>query len=126
MPISRRWTGQPAVSADAADHLYHHSELGARAGSRPLPVGLVVVTEYVPGAHWEPETLSPGRGLLELVPHTLSAIRAPEPAFAALQNVVARAAVFKGPRGEAPEAVAAILQSLRDRELSGMVRGGEP
>src|SRR5947209_97492 len=42
---------------------------GGKAGSRPLPVGLVVVTGYKPKSRWRPKELSPGRGALELLAH---------------------------------------------------------
>jgi hypothetical protein len=44
--------------------LYPVETLGGQAGQTPLPVGLVVVTEYQAGARWQPRTLSPSRALL--------------------------------------------------------------
>lgn len=35
-------------------------ELGGARGQRPLPVGLVIVTEHQANAHWRPRPLSPG------------------------------------------------------------------
>jgi hypothetical protein len=42
------------------------TDLGATTGTRPIPVGLVVFTEYRPRAVWRPKPLTPGRFLFEL------------------------------------------------------------
>jgi hypothetical protein len=82
---------------------------GARAGTRALPVGLVVASRYRLGARWRLRRLSPGEGALALMANTVSARREPARALAALQAVVARAPVFRGVRGEAREAARALL-----------------
>ena len=52
---------------------YPVSTLGGRAGSKPLPVGLVIVSEYKAGARWRPRQLSAGKGALAVLAHTVSA-----------------------------------------------------
>ncbi len=42
-------------------------QLGGRAGAAPLPLGLVVVTQYQAGATWRPHPLSAGQALLALM-----------------------------------------------------------
>lgn len=91
---------------------YPVEAFGGQAGTKPLPVGLIAVSTYQPGARWRPHTLSAGRGTLELLANTVSARRQPENALAALQQVVARAPVLKSLRGEATETVDLILRSL--------------
>jgi hypothetical protein len=95
--------GQPAK--------YRAEELGGVAGTRPLPVGLVLVTRYVGGARFRPRPLSPGRAVLELLSHTLPARRRPERVLDALTQAVEQASVLRGPRGEADEAARQILGS---------------
>ena len=41
--------------------------LGGQTGTRPLPVGLVVMTQFREGARWRPRKLSAGKGVLELL-----------------------------------------------------------
>lgn len=82
---------------------------GGKAGTRPLPVGLVLLTNYKRGSKWRPKQLSQGKGVLALLDHTVSARRHPDKAFEALRAVVARAKVFKSFRGEASEVVNALL-----------------
>jgi len=86
--------------------------LGAVVGARPLPVGLVVVSNYKVGAKWRPRSLSPGQGALALLDNTVSIRREPEKALPALTRAVSRAPVLAGVRGEAKETVDLILSSF--------------
>jgi hypothetical protein len=86
--------------------------LGGQTGTRPLPVGLVVMTQFREGARWRPRKLSAGKGVLELLSNTVSARREPEKALVALQRVVATAQIVKGARGESRDIVQSILNRL--------------
>ena len=90
----------------------HPEALGGTTGVRPLPLGLVVVTSYRPGVRWRPRALSPGRAVLELFAHTISARRDPERALATLRSATAESILLKGVRGEAEEVAAALLDRL--------------
>ncbi|MBD0370427.1 MAG: hypothetical protein ICV60_06295 [Pyrinomonadaceae bacterium] len=83
--------------------------LGGECGTKPLPVGLVIMSEYKRGAHWRPRKLSAGQGALAIFEHAVSARRQPEVVLETLEQVVTRAPVLKGKRGEASEIVKAIL-----------------
>jgi len=85
------------------------AELGGHSGTKPLPVGLVLMTQFKSGARWRPRTLTAGKGVLELLFNTVSARRNPERAMATLQRVASQAAVLKGVRGNASELVPAML-----------------
>ncbi|MET0648730.1 MAG: hypothetical protein ABW208_19125 [Pyrinomonadaceae bacterium] len=87
-------------------------EFGGRAGSKALPVGLVVVSRYERGRRWRPRRLSPGEGVLEMFANTVSARRAPARALAALSEVAARTVILAGARGEASHAAESILNDL--------------
>lgn len=91
---------------------YKVEAFGGRAGARPLPVGLVVVSKYKPGAKWQPRELSAGEGALELIANTVSARREPEKVLSTLNHVVASAAVLKGFRGDASQVVDFIFERL--------------
>jgi hypothetical protein len=80
-----------------------------RAGKRPLPVGLVALTHYQPGARWQAERLSPGHALLVLMESTVPVRHRPEETLRTLRQVVTRAPVIKGVRGEVEEAVERLL-----------------
>ena len=83
--------------------------LGAVAAGDPLPVGLVVVSEFRSGGEWRPQRLSPGRGALALLANTVAARRIPEIALATLHRVVTRAPIVSSERGEASSVVEPIL-----------------
>jgi hypothetical protein len=85
---------------------------GAKNGVGSLPIGLVLVTRYQPGAMWRPRRLSPGRGVLALLANTVSARQQPKKALGTLQKVAARATVLKGVRGEATQVVDSIIRIM--------------
>jgi hypothetical protein len=105
-PISLRREGETRQEHFSAE------SLGARVGRRPLPVGLVVVTEYRRGARFRPRPLTQGQGALALLSHAVAARREPARTLDALRPVVARAPVLRGARGEARDAAHAILEAL--------------
>lgn len=91
------------------------SELGGRAGKKPLQVGLVLMAQYKEGASWRPKKLTAGKGVLEMLYHTVSARRNPERALGALRQVAATTDILKGVRGDAGKTVPAILRRLEKR-----------
>jgi hypothetical protein len=57
---------------------------GSDAGTDPLPVGLVIVSSYRPGAQWRPRPLTPATALLAMMRHTVAARSRPAHAMATL------------------------------------------
>lgn len=84
--------------------------LGFRAGGGPLPVGLVVMSEFRSGGEWRPRRLSPGLGALALLANTVAARRIPEVALTTLHQVVTRVPVVSSERGEASSVVGPIFE----------------
>ncbi len=87
-------------------------ELGVTPGGPPLPVGLVIVSEYKPGARWSPQTLSPGQAALALLANTASVRLEPQRALETLKRAVGRAPVLIGARGEVDEVLEKMLAEL--------------
>jgi hypothetical protein len=108
-PLSVREPGRERQTDYPAEHF------GGVGGSRPLPIGLVAVSRFEPGARWRPRRLSPGQGMLALLEHAVAARREPARAMSALREVVLGAPVLRGARGEAPAAARAMLESLAER-----------
>src|SRR5438132_3549299 len=73
-------------------------EIGGHSGTKPLSVGLVLMTQFKEGARWRPRKLTSGKGVLQLLFNTVSARRNPQRAFETLERVAARAEVLKGVR----------------------------
>ena len=88
------------------------SELGGKSGTKPLPVGLVLMTGYKKGVKWRPRKLSPGKGVLEMLFNTVSARKSPENALSTLRQVTRKAEVLKGSRGDTTSTVNAILKRM--------------
>jgi hypothetical protein len=86
--------------------------LGGRAGERPLPVGLIVLTRYRPGAEWTPYECSAGEGALKLLEQTVPARSRPAQALAAVRCAATGATVLTGDRGEADELAPALIAAL--------------
>jgi hypothetical protein len=78
----------------------------------PLPVGLVILTRYRPGASWKPRTLTQAQGVLGLLAHTPSAKSKPRKALETLGNALTPAKIFSGMRGEAAQTAFLILRLL--------------
>ena len=93
-------------------HRWPVEALGGRPGTAPLPVGLVLVSEYRRDGVWQPRALSAGRGALALLANTVSVRRQPAFALGVVQRVVRRARVLESARGEAAATAEALLQGL--------------
>ncbi|NOT47854.1 MAG: hypothetical protein HOP17_08915, partial [Acidobacteria bacterium] len=76
-------------------------ELGGKLGTDPLPVGMVLFTAFSRGAKWQPEIISAGRGIMELIPNTLTMRRDPAFSLKVLDLIARRAIIVKSPRGDA-------------------------
>jgi hypothetical protein len=94
----------------------HSAEsLGGTVGQDPLPVGAVVVTNYRPGAKWDPQPLPEGRGALALLSHTVPARDRPEQSLQAIRRAVEGAVLLEGERGDAEELVPTLMAQLERR-----------
>jgi hypothetical protein len=87
--------------------------LGGKIGVEPLPVGLVIVTKYQPGATWRPRQLTPGQALLALMDNTVAARRDPAHSMPILKQVGTGAVALKSKRGEADEVASTLLARKR-------------
>jgi hypothetical protein len=87
-------------------------ELGGRLGSRALPVGLVVLSEYQSTGKWRPLVLSPAQAVLALLGNTVSARFQPRVVLDTLKVTLRRATVLRSERGEVDEVVDTILSHL--------------
>jgi hypothetical protein len=83
---------------------------GGVVGEDPVPVGVVALTTYTPGAEWRPRRLSTGEGVIVLMANAIPRER-PQESLATFGRALQDAVVFQGERGEAEEAAAALLEA---------------
>jgi hypothetical protein len=86
--------------------------LGGRKGTEPVPIGVIAITSYRPGAEWKPRQRSRGQGMLALLSHTLPARDRPADALAVTRRAVETAVVLEGERGEAELVAPALLEAV--------------
>lgn len=82
---------------------------GAETGVGPLPVGLIAFAKYRGGASWTPRALAAGQTMLALLKHTSAVRTRPRAAVQTLERMIAIAAVYRGPRGDATETAERLL-----------------
>lgn len=81
-------------------------------GLKPLPVGVIAMAKYRPGARWRPRPLPPGQAVLSLLANTVAARRKPDQILTRLARIVENARVLRGSRGEAAETVGPLLAAV--------------
>jgi len=99
------------------EELLSPASFGAEAGTRPVPVGMVLFTEYKEDACWNPEILSPGTGMMQCFPFSVSLRSNPEFSLGVIRKALSRAVIVKSPRGEAAD-FAKIILSYFDEAVS--------
>jgi hypothetical protein len=104
---------RPLSVRENGKHVKHAPEMfGGRSGTKPLRVGLVIVSRYKAGARWRPKALSAAEGALELILNTVSIQRQPETVLETLQRAIPNTTVLKGVHGEARQVVDFILSNF--------------
>jgi hypothetical protein len=95
------------------------ADLGAIVATGPVPVGLVLVTGYHPGALWRPRRLTAGETTLALVANAVPARRRPEATLRCLGAVSRSVAAFETPRDDAAAAAERVLDLLSSSHPQG-------
>lgn len=92
-------------------------DLGGAYGHSPIPIGLVLITEYRPNAKWSPKMLSPGQGVLEMIPFTLCLRHRPDFSLRVLNKIASSAIITSSLRGTA-EKFAETLLNFVDKHIN--------
>ncbi len=90
------------------------ADLGGAAGLEPVPVGLVAIAQYRPGAIWQPTRLSAAEGVIALQEFASWRSRKPAQTLDATRKATADAVVLRGDRGDAAETATSLLLMLRE------------
>lgn len=87
--------------------------IGGVAATETIPVGMILVARYRNGKSipkkWKPQKLSPGEGIMEILPHTLPIRNKPKFVLEVLKKSLNRAIIVKTVRGEAAEFAETLL-----------------
>jgi hypothetical protein len=92
------------------------AELGGSVGKEHIPVRMFLITEYAARKRWNPKLLTPGQGILEIIPYVISFKPRPEFALKVLNNISHNAIIVSSPRGNA-DRFAKILLRFIDKTL---------
>ncbi len=114
-PFAKALTIRGGEGCDLHARRCRAEDLGGCVGQQALPVGLVAFTEHRPGASWQPETLTHGQGVLEMLAHTVPARLRPEAALEALAHTLAGARLLRSARGEAAITARLLVETLASR-----------
>lgn len=90
---------------------------GSSRGVEPLPVGLIVATQYRSGARWQPRKLSPGKAVLELIQNTVPMRRRPHSCLTTLCRIGSSAVAIQSARGEADEIAPLLLREMDEHTV---------
>lgn len=88
------------------------SEIGGSAGSDPVKIRLLVLTEYRSSAVWAPSQISAAQGLVEILGHAEPVQDRPAETVRAVRNALEGATVLRGRRGDADQTATALLALL--------------
>ncbi len=90
-------------------------DLGGTIGTAPIPVGLVLMTEYRKDARWSPKLLKRGQGVLEMIPFTLCLRHRPDFSLEVLNNVASNAIIVSSLRSTAEKFAKTLLNYIDKR-----------
>jgi hypothetical protein len=88
-------------------------DLGGKKATQPIPIKFICLTEYKLDGLWQPQILSNGMGILELLKHTLSTRENPKFTLKVLNLIAKRAIIAKSERGDVSEFAKIVLYYLK-------------
>jgi hypothetical protein len=86
--------------------------LHGKAATTPMRVAQVIFAHYQPGAAWDPQPVTSGMAVLEMMRHSIPAQRVPRQVMSTLTAVLQGATALSSARGEADALAHLLLQSL--------------
>jgi hypothetical protein len=84
-------------------------KFGGVAGTVPVEVGMILITQFKRNARWKPQKLSKGKGVFEILAHTLPIRRDPKYALSVLGRLSMHTPIVKTDRGEVEEFAGRII-----------------
>ena len=84
-------------------------DFGGRRAHGKFPIGMVLITEFQAAAEWRPLRLTPGLGVLEMLPNVVPVRYDPEFTLKVLNRVAKRAIITKTFRDDAAKCAESVL-----------------
>ena len=108
-PFVRPLSMREIIKGSCIDFELSPEKIGATVGREAIPVGLVLLTSYLEGARWSPKLLTPGKGILEMIPFAISLRIQPEFTMKVLNKVARNAIIASGSRSNAKKFAKTLL-----------------
>ena len=89
--------------------------IGGRAATGPAPVRCVLFTKYTAESVWDPEILTPGQGLMEILPQTIAIRQNTEFAINILKKGIGSAIIVKSTRSDAASFARVFLEFVDNK-----------
>ncbi len=87
---------------------------GSEAGTKAIPAAMILFTQYIPDAAWDPRQLDPADALLQLLPHTFGLRSNPAKTLNVLRKMSQDALSLTGDRGDGWATSMRVQQILQD------------
>jgi hypothetical protein len=83
--------------------------VGGKAATEKTRIGMFLITQYKPSAKWSPKILSPAKGILEIIRHTVPIRTNPASVLNVLNKATRDAVIVKSNRGDVSKSADLIL-----------------
>lgn len=93
------------------------AELNGTQGKRPIAAGMVLFTHFEKRGCWEPEPISTGAGIMEIIPHIITMRRKPAFSLKVLDLMLRNAIMVKSPRGDVKKFAKFLLEFFENHTI---------
>jgi hypothetical protein len=92
-------------------------ELGGQAGTEPIPIAAILLTEFKENAVWKPEVLTPGQAVIKMISQTIPIRYDPELSLKVLKNVTEHAIIVQSLRNDATDFAKLFLDFIDNKAV---------
>jgi hypothetical protein len=97
------------------------AELNGTQGKRPIPAGMVLFTQFEKKGSWDPELMTAGAGIMEIIPHIITMRRKPAFSLKVLDLMLRNAIIAKSPRGDVKKFAKFLLEFFENHTILAKV-----
>lgn len=94
---------------------YPIEAFGGKFGKKKIPVGMILITRFEADADWQPELLSTGQGVLEMLSHAVPIRYEPKFCLKVLNQAAKRAIIAKTLRGDVVQSAESVLDFFESK-----------